>query len=68
MKQTKKTSLLMLALLGVLAGCAGGIGMGSPVEKGPVSTGPTVKELKSSPCACTEIPMRFNGGDFKDLV
>jgi len=52
---------MMLAILSValFSGCTGVIGTGSEVEKGPVETGPSVQELKASPCACTEIPMSF---------
>jgi len=54
----KKSSLALAAVLS-LGACSQTIGMGSEIERGPVGTGTTVKELKSSPCACTEIPMNF---------
>jgi predicted small secreted protein len=53
-----KLSLVLVASLS-LGACSQPIGMGSEIEQGPVSTGKTVKELKSTPCACTEIPMNF---------
>jgi hypothetical protein len=59
MKYNLKKTFVAIALMGFLTGCSGTIGMGSATEKGPVDAGPSVKELKSSPCACTEIKMNI---------
>jgi hypothetical protein len=59
MKHHRKMTIVAIAAIGLLAGCSGTIGMGSEIEKGPVGTAPTVKELKATPCACSEIPMKF---------
>jgi hypothetical protein len=60
-----KKNLRFTSILAVLAlsACTQGIGMGSEIERGPVDVGPSVKELKSSPCACTEIPMNLSFAD-----
>ena len=60
MKTANKNALAAMALISLLGGCTGVIGMGSEIEQGPVSAGPTIKELKATPCACTEIPMSFD--------
>jgi hypothetical protein len=60
MKHLNKKTLIPMAMIAFLAGCSSTIGMGSEIERGPVGTGPTVKELKATPCACTEIPMKFS--------
>jgi predicted small secreted protein len=59
MKHKNKLTIVSIAAAALLAGCSSTIGMGSEIEAGPVGTGPTVKELKASPCACSEIPMKF---------
>tara|TARA_Y100000815_G_scaffold274592_1_gene309209 strand:+ start:6014 stop:6211 length:198 start_codon:yes stop_codon:yes gene_type:complete len=59
MKHNRKMTFVAVAMIGLLAGCSGTIGMGSEIESGPVGTGRTVKELKATPCACSEIPMKF---------
>jgi hypothetical protein len=52
-------STLVFIAFGVLSACGDTLNTGSSYEAGPVGTGPTVQELKKSPCACTEIPMSF---------
>ena len=56
---------LAICVVGVgLSGCSG-ILVGSDKVKGPVGIGTGVDELKESPCACTEIPMKFP--DFEQM-
>ena len=60
MKPTRVTTLAALLILTAAAGCTEAIGTGSRIEKGPVGIGPTIKQLKGTPCACNEIPMKFD--------
>ena len=63
MKKTLARWAAVAATLSSLAAC-GQIGTGSKYEAGPVGTGSSVQELKGTPCACLEIPMRVPGGDY----
>lgn len=60
MRPTRIAALSAFALLTFASGCTQTIGTGSSIEKGPVGIGPTIKELKGTPCACQEIPMHFD--------
>jgi hypothetical protein len=52
------TTRMRLALVGLLLLSVAACGKtGSPYEPGPVGVGPSVQELKGTPCACVEIPM-----------
>lgn len=59
MKQRKTRVVLAVLCAAAISGCSA-ISMGSEIERGPVGVGPTVKELKSTPCACVEIPMKLH--------
>ncbi len=51
-----------IALMGVLValgGCTNSIASNSKIEQGPVGVGRSINQLKGTPCACTEIPMKF---------
>lgn len=50
--------LLLGFSLALLTGCANGINTNSKIEQGPVGIGRGINELKGTPCACTEIPMK----------
>lgn len=43
----------------VLSGCTNSINSSSKIEQGPVGIGRSINELKGTPCACTEIPMKI---------
>jgi hypothetical protein len=59
MNQRKTRAIVAFICAATISGCSA-ISMGSEIEKGPVDRGPTIKELKGTPCACTEIPMNFD--------
>lgn len=53
----KRTAIILAAamLTGLaLAGCTD-----ASMSQGPVGVGPNINQMKSSPCACTEIPMKI---------
>lgn len=58
---TKKIfhSLALLVVLTSVGACGKQLSTGSMYEPGPVAPGPSVQELKQSPCACVEIPMHI---------
>lgn len=59
-KGLKKGRMLLIGFsLAVVSGCAGAIGTNSEIEQGPVGIGRSINELKGTPCACTEIPMKI---------
>lgn len=54
-KRLSAPALLVAAAI-ALAGC------GSARQENPVGSGDDYNELKSSPCACNEIPMKMPAG------